>query len=292
MMYLADQSVAFAASPKLRRIEAQLSTLLRRVYGLQLTPTVQSLSNAAPTAVLTQRKVSDILQQLAQLNGRLVVNRSVLRQMRQAVEGLLQTGQIEITDEMRRALRSADTTVAESLPDPERINVQTATSYERAAGELLTQYSAGIRQDIAEEVVRGLEMGLTDQQLGDRLHRLGATKLRSHADTWARTETTRYYTAGRGQMAEAAGPLVWGYRYVVIVDEATTAICRQFVGRLVSKANMTHWPPFHWNCRTTVIAVMAPAVVGGRPRTTLPDNVEQLIPDGFGQAPGRMLEAA
>lgn len=292
-MYLVpEQPVMFEASAKLRRIEAQLSTLLRRVYNLQLVPTVQALSTTTPTAVLTQRKVADILQRLAQLNGRMVVNQSVLRQMRTVVEGLLQTGQIEITDEMRRALRSADTTVAESLPDPERINVQTAASYERAAGQLLTQYSEGIRQDIAEEVVRGLERGLTDQELGERLHQLGASRLRSHADTWARTETTRYYTAGRGQMAEAAGPLVWGYRYVVIVDEATTNICRQFVGRLVAKADMRRWPPFHWNCRTTVIAVMAPAVVGGRPRTTLPADVDELIPDGFGQAPAQMLEAA
>jgi len=292
MMTLAPAPVMFEASPKLRRMEAQLANLLRRVYGLQLAPVLSPLDGAADGSRLTQRGVAATLAKLAALNGQLVVNRSVLRQMRQVVEGLAQTGQLEIDQEMRQALRRSGTTVAESLPDPQRINVETASSYERASTQLLTQYSEEIRQSIAEEVTRGLARGLTDRELGARLHLLGASRLRSHADTWARTETTRYYTAGRGQMAEAAGPLVWGYRYVVIVDEATTDICLGFVGETVAKDEMSDWPPFHWNCRTTVIAVMAPAVVGGSPRTTLSDTARERVPEGFGQAPTRMLEAA
>ncbi len=96
--------------------------------------------------------------------------------------------------------------------------------------------------------------GETDEAIGARIDQLETGLARAHADTWARTESTRYYTLGRSAAIEAADD-VWGYEYVVIVDNRTTTICRAFVGKRVAKAAMGKFPPFHYNCRTTVAAV-------------------------------------
>ncbi len=109
-------------------------------------------------------------------------------------------------------------------------------------------------EHIRQAVEQGLRAGETDQDIGARLDQLETGLARAQADTWARTETTRYYTLGRVQSIEAADD-VWGYEYVVIVDNRTTDICRAFVGKRVSKERMTKFPPFHYNCRTTVAAV-------------------------------------
>jgi SPP1 gp7 family putative phage head morphogenesis protein len=131
-------------------------------------------------------------------------------------------------------------------------------------------------------VVRGLAAGATDAQIGERIAAAGAVTHRAHADTWARTQTTTYYALGRARQIEGSGDAIVAYRYVVIVDDRTTPICQALAGRVVPKAKMTRFPPFHWNCRTGVAAVFAPRYGGPKRLPPLVDQDLLDIPDGFG----------
>ncbi|NUP99567.1 MAG: minor capsid protein [Armatimonadetes bacterium] len=128
--------------------------------------------------------------------------------------------------------------------------------------------------------------GSTDREIGRSIARLDIGLSRAHANTWARTESTRFYTLGRVQQAEVAGDYVWGYEYVVIEDTHTTDICRGFIGKRVSKEQATRFPPSHYNCRTTMKSVLRSDLTGQPeqpPGTELDPDAEPA--EGFGADP-------
>lgn len=275
--------LSFAQSVRHNRLESQLANVLRRVGLAQVGPVVGDFT-VAPDGVerlVEQYRAEEALRKLERQGAALEANPTVLREVRRIVERLYQFGLIDVRGELAKALAGTGVSAADVLSEPTRIAQRDALLYDKAARGLVHEHLAGNFQAISDTMTRGLERGLTDKQLGSDLHALGATTLRSHADTWARTETTRFYTLGRTAMIEDAGPYVWGYEYVVIDDDRTTDICRELVGKRVAKADMTAWPPFHWNCRTTVVAVMAPGFGGPRnPRTTVDTYPD--FPAGFG----------
>lgn len=174
--------------------------------------------------------------------------------------------------------------VRQFMPDGSAEFAQVEDLYRQLSARMVDETMLEGWETTRETILKGIAKGLTDQQIGESIHELGVTKLRAWANTWARTETTRFYNLGRLVAAEEAGDLVWGFRYDVIVDDRTTEICLGFVGYQVAKALLRFVPPLHWACRTPLVAVMPGWLTGQKePETTLPFGVRPA--EGFGDNP-------
>lgn len=124
-----------------------------------------------------------------------------------------------------------------------------------------------ITEDTVRERIRwAIEKGLVDGTRGRDLNQmvLDVTNTwlgMAHAETIARTETSKMYNAGR--IARWSDPELNGFvealQYDAIVDTLTTDFCRTIDGKIISMANTQaiaeYTPPNHFRCRATWIAV-------------------------------------
>lgn len=103
-------------------------------------------------------------------------------------------------------------------------------------------------------------------------------------ETVYRTNVQTAYNVGRAMAFEQDKPLA--YELIAIDDNRTTDICRPYATKRVVLASddpfwKTHWPPFHFNCRTTVRAIYD--------ESELPEHFESVqdVPSakGFGEYP-------
>ncbi len=101
-----------------------------------------------------------------------------------------------------------------------------------------------------------------------------------------RTNVQTAYNAGRALAFDAVKPVA--LELVGVGDARQTEVCRRLtqppVRRLYTDAFWkTHWPPFHFGCRTTVRAIYDPAELEGEPLTEVPAGEEPAA--GFGTNP-------
>ncbi len=101
-----------------------------------------------------------------------------------------------------------------------------------------------------------------------------------------RTNVQTAYNAGRALAFDAVKPVA--LELVGIGDARQTEVCRRLtqppVRRLYTDAFWkTHWPPFHFGCRTTVRAIYDPAELEEEPLTDVPAGEEPAA--GFGTNP-------
>lgn len=101
-----------------------------------------------------------------------------------------------------------------------------------------------------------------------------------------RTNVQTAYNAGRALAFDAVKPVA--LELVGVGDARQTEVCRRLtqppVRRLYTDAFWkTHWPPFHFGCRTTVRAIYDPAELEGEPLTEVPAGEEPA--KGFGTNP-------
>lgn len=160
----------------------------------------------------------------------------------------------------------------------------------RVSASLLGQMYTGLGERMATTISQGLDRGLSDSQIAERLAYHLPEGLQKHAYILARTETTRVYNLGRVNMGMDARRYVWGYRYDVVLDTNTTDICQALAGKLVPLDELRYIPPLHYNCRTTLTPIMR-AEFGGpaNPKSTVPERVpaddlwiDPVSPDGAG----------
>lgn len=101
-----------------------------------------------------------------------------------------------------------------------------------------------------------------------------------------RTNVQTAYNAGRALAFDAVKPVA--LELVGIGDARQTEVCRRLtqppVRRLYTDEFWkTHWPPFHFGCRTTVRAIYDPAELEDEPLTEVPAGEEPAA--GFGTNP-------
>lgn len=101
-----------------------------------------------------------------------------------------------------------------------------------------------------------------------------------------RTNVQTAYNAGRALAFDAVKPVA--LELVGVGDARQTEVCRRLtqppVRRLYTDGFWkTHWPPFHFGCRTTVRAIYDPAELEGEPLTEVPAGEEPAA--GFGTNP-------
>jgi SPP1 gp7 family putative phage head morphogenesis protein len=115
---------------------------------------------------------------------------------------------------------------------------------------------------IRKELEQGLEEGLPPKEMTARVKATVGTWMSDwHAQTIARTETGKFYNAGR--LARWQDPETNGFvealQYDAILDTRTTTVCRHLDGKIISIedqatiAEMT--PPNHFQCRSTWLPV-------------------------------------
>lgn len=115
---------------------------------------------------------------------------------------------------------------------------------------------------IRKELEEGLEEGLPPRHMTARVRETVGTWMSDwHAQTIARTETGKYYNAGR--LARWSDPETNGFvealQYDAILDTRTTDVCTHLDGRIISiedQATISEMtPPNHFQCRSTWLPV-------------------------------------
>jgi SPP1 gp7 family putative phage head morphogenesis protein len=115
---------------------------------------------------------------------------------------------------------------------------------------------------IRKELEDGLDEGLSPKEMTDRINQVTDTWVSEwHAQTIARTETGKFYNAGR--IASWTDPELDGFveamQYDAIVDTRTTSFCRHMDGKIIDIRNQAmiaeYTPPNHFQCRATWIPV-------------------------------------
>jgi len=150
------------------------------------------------------------------------------------------------------------------------VDYELAVVFPEEAREFLDKYSLEISvitdetvlNRIREALREGLEKGLPIRDITKRIREKANTWLSDwHAETIARTETSKMYNAGR--LARWLDPEVNGFvealQYDAIVDRRTTELCRSLDGKIVSiqRADIIaeYTPPNHFQCRSTWLPV-------------------------------------
>ncbi len=262
----------------LARIEKAVARVLRRTYGVAIEPHVAPWLAAGDAA-----GAREALAHIVQTGYLSPAAANLTRDLRGYVERLAYVGAVDISHQVGTALRGTGHRLSEVMPPTARIVAADADLYQRAAVNIVHAHVKASAEGVSEAILRGINRGDTARDIGKVIHSLPVrvpvkdvdgqvvghreSLLRQWADTWARTETTRYYNLGRVRAGDAAGDYLWGYCYDVIQDDATTDECMALVGVLVPKEDDAQDPPFHWNCRTEKKAVMS-SEVGG------PDSID------------------
>lgn len=210
------------------------------------------------------------------------VPRALLAKVARLLAQLAALGQADLAGEIDKAVARRRF----ALP---RIAEGDAAEYARRAetvADYLTESQWGTLRDT---VTQGQRDGLSDQAVANRIADEASLGLKTwEAKVWARTEATRFYSIGRHNALSAAGDLVWGFEYVVIEDNRTTDVCRNLLGKRVPTSQPVPLPPYHFQCRTTLRAVLAESITGQaeQPAGTELDRSE-LPADGFDLEPRR-----
>lgn len=168
----------------------------------------------------------------------------------------------------------------EKLSDKLRFRAFTASRI--ADGDLLKRINAELIENVDSGDGLKSFLSLTKDELLNKVG-MGANQ-GWYWETVYRTNVQTAYNVGRAMAFEQDKPLA--YELIAIDDNRTTDICRPYATKRVVLASddpfwKTHWPPFHFNCRTTVRAIYD--------ESELPEHFESVqdVPSakGFGEYP-------
>lgn len=114
-----------------------------------------------------------------------------------------------------------------------------------------------VREQIRKTLMGGLERGDRGRDLiASVIESVGFWMGQKHAETIARTETTKFYNAGK--LARWLDPELDGFvvalQYDAITDSRTTDLCNELNGKIINVYNQDtiqqYTPPNHFNCRS------------------------------------------
>lgn len=154
-----------------------------------------------------------------------------------------------------------------------------------ADGDVMQRVKDMLAQNVSEGGGLGEFLKKTDEEIMQGCG-LGGSGGGWYWENVYRTNVQTAYNAGRAIGYEAAPPIA--LELVGINDARQTAVCRRLtqppVRRLYTDEFWrTHWPPFHFGCRTTVRAIYDAQELEEHPVTGVPDGEEPA--KGFGRYP-------
>lgn len=130
----------------------------------------------------------------------------------------------------------------------------------RVAGITSVNLVTEVHQAIERAVADGTTLDDFKREVGAKLAEAWGAPNAARLETIFRTNVQAAYNAGR--FAELSRPAMRAVRpfwkYVAILDGRTTATCAPLQGAIRPHDDdfwRTHWPPLHFNCRSTVVSL-------------------------------------
>lgn len=240
-----------------------------RAYTSTLRLVDAAIRKALAGGQMTDFRRSRLNRQLNTLEGTLV---GIFGEYTEALNTDLQslgvvTAQFE-ADTFRVYAPSADI----AMPSPAQIWAAVATDplvMNGTAGAPLLEtfmkdWGESDAKMVSAAIRQGYLLGETNDQITTRIRGTAAqnfadgvlAKNRQHADTVTRTSIQHVANSARAAVWSENDDIIEEYEIVSTLDSRTTPICRSLDGKKfpVGKGPM---PPFHPNCRTTTVAVLA-----------------------------------
>lgn len=167
---------------------------------------------------------------------------------------------------------------------------------DRDAEEQAFWVAGAAHLDLVDQVYGAVDDALKDgtglddfrDQVAEDLYDAWGAPDSNRIETIFRTWTQRSYQAGRyaEQTDEDVTQALPYLRYSAVLDSRTTEYCEELDGTVLRADDpywQTHWPPGHFNCRSTLVSLTEEeAQVEG-----IDDTGPPVMPDdGFGDAPG------
>ena len=145
------------------------------------------------------------------------------------------------------ATQDAGRELVERQARPELKGVKVARELAEAERSLMHRAEAQLRQ--------GVQLAESAEQVSARVQRVVARKA-SEVATVARTAVTSSAQIAYYSGLRAAG--VEEYRWVAVLDERTTDLCRSRHDKVYRFDGPNPLPPAHWNCRSHIEPVLEP----------------------------------
>lgn len=143
---------------------------------------------------------------------------------------------------------------------------------------LITGLAQRLHAQVADALREGIEAGESELQIAARLQPILQSYRSWQLYRIVRTESLRAYNLAQITHT-AAIPEVVAWRYSVILDDRTSAICRQLAGKVVTRAQLRLVPPLHPHCRT----ILVPILQGDEDLERLtPESIAELQRDTLG----------
>ena len=145
------------------------------------------------------------------------------------------------------------------LPSPQMLRSMVLS--EPFEGAVMGKWWKGVATGEKEQIQRALRQGLVQGETTAQIvRRLSGPKgvldiARHHATAVIRTATNHVSSGARAQTYQQNSKYIKSEKIVATLDSRTSEICRFQDGRVYPVGDGPR-PPFHFNCRTTVIAVL------------------------------------
>lgn len=164
----------------------------------------------------------------------------------------------------------------------------------RVAGITSVNLVTEVHQAIERAIADGTTLDDFKREAGARLTEAWGAPNAARLETIFRTNVQAAYNAGR--FAELNRPAMRAVRpfwkYVAILDGRTTATCAPLQGTIRPHDDdfwRTHWPPLHFNCRSTVVSLSRAEAARAGGATPVPKAKPP--GEGFGTRPDLAGEA-
>ena len=144
------------------------------------------------------------------------------------------------------------------MPSPNRLRtIVTSRPFEGAVmSDWWSKTGTDERNQITRAVRQGLIQGETTPEIMSRLTNPKGVFAKSHHRAEAVVRTAVNHVSTTSAMETMRGSnVVKGYEIVATLDTRTSAICREKDGKVYDFGEPHPHPPFHFNCRTTIVPV-------------------------------------
>lgn len=128
--------------------------------------------------------------------------------------------------------------------------------------DALSQYGAAKASDVVQAVRTGYAAGDPTGDIASTISDAVDGIMSNQAYALARTITTHVASQARLSFYEENADIITGYQVVATLDDRTTIECASLDGEVFTPEDFEP-PPYHWNCRTTYIAITDPEYDSG-----------------------------
>lgn len=119
-------------------------------------------------------------------------------------------------------------------------------------GDALSNFKAAKAKQIVQTIKDGTVLGRTSAEIIQDMSHVVGNIQRHNAEALVRTITNHVSTVARMTTLKENADVLEGYEVVATLDAQTTLICAGLDGK-VFDIDEVEYPPYHWNCRTTLI---------------------------------------